>query len=187
MRPGSAFTALFSRPLIAQKSACVTATIYTPCRAFTTTKRLRSEPLRQTDEEVPKGDTKSREKVTGNGKTVDFTSPERDRMRRYDDLSRALSGMYSSAENQTVEKIPKTGPTAGRSLEVQHGDVARTMRRLDGILRINNVRNQFRTQRFHEKPSRKRKRLKREQHRKRFKKGIVHLVTLVQEMRAKGL
>lgn len=105
------------------------------------------------------------------------------------DLQSILSdrGPLFRGSDAADEVVPKTGPYVGRSLPVRNGEIVRTMKRLDYILRVNEVRKKEREQRFHEKASRKRKRLRSERHRKRFQKGIVRLVSLVKQMKHKGL
>lgn len=84
------------------------------------------------------------------------------------------------------EIIPKMGPTAGRSVLVT-GDVAQAFSRLGFIVRQNKVKSDSFMQRFHERPGLKRKRLKSQRHRKRFKEGFKKMVSIVQDMRRKGM
>ncbi|KAA8894934.1 hypothetical protein FN846DRAFT_894624 [Sphaerosporella brunnea] len=84
------------------------------------------------------------------------------------------------------QKPPKMGPTAGRSVVVQ-GDVAQAFMRLRSIISQNKVRQDFHYQKFHERPGLKRKRLRSERHRRRFKEGFKRMVALVMDMRKKGM
>ncbi|MCJ1370628.1 hypothetical protein MMC20_001841 [Loxospora ochrophaea] len=77
----------------------------------------------------------------------------------------------------------------GRSVEVKRGegrDLGRALRFLDIKLAANKVKTDFYRQRFHERPGLKRKRLKSERWRKRFKEGFRATVAKVQKMRRQG-
>lgn len=69
--------------------------------------------------------------------------------------------------------------TVGNSL-------TRAFRQVDRICQRNNVPRLFRSQRFYEKPSEKRSRVRSERHRARFRAGIVRLVNLAKNMRRWG-
>ncbi|CCX16401.1 hypothetical protein FPQ18DRAFT_16464 [Pyronema domesticum] len=83
-------------------------------------------------------------------------------------------------------KPPKMGPTAGRSVVVT-ADVAQAFMRLRSILSQNRVQKDVYSQRFHERPGLKRKRLASERHRRRFKEGFKRMVSIVMDMKAKGM
>lgn len=85
-----------------------------------------------------------------------------------------------------VSKVAPSGPFVafrGRTKEVVNGDITGAFRTLGQTLRVNNVAKDYRTQKFHEKPSNKRGRLARERHRRRFLSGVKRLVSLVKEQR----
>ena len=65
-------------------------------------------------------------------------------------------------------------------------DLGTAVRKLEIKCAYNNVRRDFIKQRFHERPGLKRKRLKRERWRKRFKEGFKAVVLKVKKMRKQG-
>lgn len=65
-------------------------------------------------------------------------------------------------------------------------DVARAFRVLGARLAQNNVRKDFQRQRFHERPGLKRKRLKSERWRKRFKEAFQGTVQRVVGLKRQG-
>ena len=80
----------------------------------------------------------------------------------------------------------RSRPSLGRSVDVGPTGVARALQVLAYQLRDNNVRNDQRRQRFHERPGLKRKRLKSERWRKRFMIAFKATLKKVNEMRSKG-
>jgi small subunit ribosomal protein MRP21 len=78
---------------------------------------------------------------------------------------------------------PSTGRTIERSGNV---DVARAFQMLGRACATNKVAKDFRRQLFHERPGLKRKRLKSERWRARFKVGFRATVQRVSELRAQG-
>ncbi|MCJ1283084.1 hypothetical protein MMC26_002411 [Xylographa opegraphella] len=77
----------------------------------------------------------------------------------------------------------------GRSEEVDPDrglDLGRALKKLETKCSYNNVRGDVARQRFHERPGLKRKRLKSERWRKRFKEGFRAVVAKVQDMRNRG-
>ena len=88
------------------------------------------------------------------------------------------------------EPLPvRLGPSLGRSVTVNNDkgvDVGRAFRTLDIACARNKVRADFNRQRFHERPGLKRKRLKSERWRKKFKEGFRGMVKMVTDMRKKG-
>ncbi|MCJ1314977.1 hypothetical protein MMC15_000291 [Xylographa vitiligo] len=77
----------------------------------------------------------------------------------------------------------------GRSEEVDPDrglDLGRALKKLEVKCSYNNVRGDVQRQRFHERPGLKRKRLKSERWRKRFKEGFQAVVAKVQDMRNRG-
>lgn len=107
-------------------------------------------------------------------------------------LSDVLARNKSFANNSPIPnalqlaKPPKMGPNAGRSVVVE-GDLAGAFMKLRTVLSKNKVRSDFQRQRFHERPGMKRKRLKAERHRKRFKLGFQKMVALALDMKKKGM
>ena len=86
-----------------------------------------------------------------------------------------------------AESELRIDPYMGRSVPVKPGyTLAAAIRRLDQKLQANRIRADMFKQRFHERPGLKRKRLKSERWRKRFKEGFVAMVQQVKEMRDKG-
>ena len=89
-----------------------------------------------------------------------------------------------------LEPAPfKLDSTVGRTIQVNSGvgiDVGRAFRMLDQRCALNSVRRDFQRQRFHERPGLKRKRLKSERWRKRFKEQFQQTVRTVVKMKAQG-
>lgn len=78
---------------------------------------------------------------------------------------------------------------SGRTLDVDPGkanDLGAKMRQLDGLVARNRIRNDFQKQRYHERGGMKRKRLKSERWRTRFKNEFRKTVLRVQALRKKG-
>lgn len=101
----------------------------------------------------------------------------------------------STREKQTtIPTVPlnklqgRTVPVALRGVAgLPTGDVLGAFRRLEGLLRRNNVRKEVKLNRFYEKPSTKRKRLKMEQNRKLFGDLVKRKLRLVMEMKSRGM
>ncbi|KAK3898669.1 hypothetical protein C8A05DRAFT_18791 [Staphylotrichum tortipilum] len=78
-------------------------------------------------------------------------------------------------------------PSTGRTVEVRGNvDFARSLRLLQSITAVNNLRNDVRLQRFHERPALKRKRKLRERWRARFRDGFAATKRRVFELKAQG-
>jgi ribosomal protein S21 len=96
------------------------------------------------------------------------------------------------ANLQPIEPAPLSiglGPTTGRSIEIGNGpntDLARCLRQLGGVVNREKIRLDSRNQRFYERPGLKRKRLRRERWRRKFKVGFGELLAKVQDMRRNG-
>lgn len=84
------------------------------------------------------------------------------------------------------KELPRTGPTAGRTVEVT-SDLSSALSRLRTIIAQNKLRVDQREQRFHVRPSLKRKRLKSLRHRRRFKDAFKRLVGIAMDMKRKGI
>lgn len=91
-----------------------------------------------------------------------------------------------------VPLFPRTirlNPSVGRSVEVDPArgiSLATGFARLEIMIGVNGVRRDFNKQRFHERPGLKRKRLKSERWRRRFKDGFTAIVDKVKTMRRQG-
>lgn len=89
----------------------------------------------------------------------------------------------------TEGPVPAVGPRLGKTIEIdlsKNRDVGKAFRMLNGLLTRENVRVDFRRQQFHERPGLKRKRLKSERHRRRFKVDFVRVVQRVQRLKNQG-
>ncbi|KAI0204803.1 hypothetical protein F4808DRAFT_412215 [Astrocystis sublimbata] len=82
-----------------------------------------------------------------------------------------------------LRMVPRTGRTIHVSGSV---DVARSFKMLAVQVSQNNTRRDSQTQRFHERPGLKRKRLKSERWQARFKKGFKATVSRVRQLTAQG-
>lgn len=79
-------------------------------------------------------------------------------------------------------------PSTGRTVYVSDPrNLSSSFRRLDFILRDNRVQKDANYQRYYEKPTLKRQRIRSEVHRARFKAGIQILVGTVKRMRSLGI
>lgn len=79
--------------------------------------------------------------------------------------------------------------STGRSVELDPNkgrDLVRGLSQLNSLIARNRVRADFQTQRFHERPGLKRKRLKSQRWRKRFKAGFKEVVGRVAALTKKG-
>ncbi|KAI9839205.1 MAG: hypothetical protein M1819_003198 [Sarea resinae] len=115
------------------------------------------------------------------------------------DTSRMLDPNASSQVSRNIfaSEPPKPpaappmrlGPSLGRTVQVNPGkgmDLGRSLRVLDINCNKNSVRTDASAQRFHERPGLRRKRLKSQRWRKKFKLGFQAMVSKVEEMRRKG-
>lgn len=83
----------------------------------------------------------------------------------------------------------KSSPSVGRTVEVNRSrsdGLSQAIRKMEISCHANNVRRDQMKQRFHERPGMRRKRLKSERWRARFKLGFQALVGKVQAMRRQG-
>lgn len=95
----------------------------------------------------------------------------------------------SAAPVQLPDPLPAYGPSVGRTVPVSGkmgSDVARAFRTLDIQCAKNRVRADFNRQRFHERGGLKRKRLRSERWRRRFKEGFRGMVRMVNQMKKQG-
>ena len=101
-------------------------------------------------------------------------------------LSSTSSLNSLSAKDGSTSPL-RLDPYMGRSVLVKETlPLAQAIRRLDYKLRENRVKSDMMYQRFHERAGLKRKRLKRERWRRRFKEGFRAMVAQVQRMRKQG-
>ncbi|RYP70674.1 hypothetical protein DL771_005278 [Monosporascus sp. 5C6A] len=101
------------------------------------------------------------------------------------ELSEVQKTKHSGPEipKPTMRLVPRLGRTVHVSMNV---DVARSFKILAIQVAQNRIRQDFQYQRFHERPGLKRKRLKSERWRKRFKKGFKETVRRVRELTKQG-
>ena len=107
-----------------------------------------------------------------------------------------MKGVMDMVQNGVSDSANKRGPPVrldayvGRSQEVDPRVAGKTLGRALAMLSIrlneNRVRQTAREQRFHERKGIKRKRLRSERWRKRFKEGFKGMVAKVRRMRAQG-
>ncbi|KAK6331076.1 hypothetical protein TWF718_003263 [Orbilia javanica] len=82
---------------------------------------------------------------------------------------------------------PRLGSTAGRSIGVRGGDVAGAFMQLRRVCNENQIARDANAQRFYERPGVKKKRLRRERFRRRFKESFKRMVSTVLEMKRQGI
>lgn len=110
----------------------------------------------------------------------------------FDDMAMPDSFNPASAlptTQQIEEKYPRLNPSYGRTitLDPKKGrDIARGLMMFNSMMARNKVKTDVRTQRFHERPGLKRKRLKSERWRARFKKAFEQTCARVTELKKKG-
>ncbi|KAL8831022.1 MAG: hypothetical protein Q9170_005472 [Blastenia crenularia] len=118
----------------------------------------------------------------GNISRAMFMPPARDSL-----IGQPPSVLFAEATRATA--TIKSRPSLGRTVLVmpERGmDLGRALRSLDINCNVNNVRKDAREQKYYERPGLKRKRLKGERWRKRFKVGFKAVVAKVKTMRRKG-
>ncbi|KAH9826159.1 37S ribosomal protein mrp21, mitochondrial [Teratosphaeria destructans] len=100
--------------------------------------------------------------------------------------TKRLSGPLTAPEKALPMKL---NASVGRTVRVDEEkgmDIARAFRSLDIAIARNNVKRDFSRQRFHERPGLKRKRLRSERWKKRFREGFRGAVSLVMRMKRQG-
>ena len=108
-----------------------------------------------------------------------------------DPTNRTASPAHSSTPQPLIlpDPLPAYGPSVGRTVEVNVNrgmDVGRAFRSLEINCARNKVRADFQRQRFHERPGLKRKRLRSERWRRRFREGFRGMVKMVSAMKKQG-
>ncbi|KAI0970626.1 hypothetical protein F4678DRAFT_435800 [Xylaria arbuscula] len=88
-----------------------------------------------------------------------------------------------TAPRAHLRMVPRTGRTVHVGTNV---DVARSFKLLAVQVGQNKLRRDFQLQRFHERPGKKRKRLRSERWQMRFKKGFKATISRVRELTAQG-
>ncbi|RYC59402.1 hypothetical protein CHU98_g6811 [Xylaria longipes] len=88
-----------------------------------------------------------------------------------------------AAPSAHLRMVPRTGRTVYVKNNV---DVARSFKLLAVQVSQNGLRRDFQLQRFHERPGKKRKRLRSERWRKRFQKGFKATISRVRELTTQG-
>lgn len=107
-------------------------------------------------------------------------------------LERALNVNHNPAPTELLAPpVPpvKLNSTVGRTIPVNENrnmDVGRAFRTLEMRCAQNNVKKDFMRQRFHERGGLKRKRLKSERWRRRFKESFRATIKLVQGLKKQG-
>lgn len=99
-----------------------------------------------------------------------------------------MSGQLPPDVNQQIP-YPTLNSSTGRSYAVDQSkgiDLAKAMQKLNSTLARNMVRSDFNKQRFHERPGLKRKRLKSQRWRRRFKAGFAYVTNRVEKLRKMG-
>ncbi|CAG8469312.1 2427_t:CDS:2 [Dentiscutata heterogama] len=94
--------------------------------------------------------------------------------------------MYTPSPSISRPEEGNRGPTAGRSIPVS-GNVMMCYRRLWSVLNNNKIRQEVRRNRYYEKPTIRRKRIRREISEARFKEAVRKKVWLILQMKARGL
>ena len=125
----------------------------------------------------------SRRKVSG-AIARDMQSPQ-----SVTGTSKAVASDISKTTRHRAVKTIKSRPSLGRTIEVDTArgrHLGRALKMLQVQCNINNVMRDHAAQRFYERPGLKRKRLKSERWRARFKAGFHAMVEKVKAMRRKG-
>ena len=90
------------------------------------------------------------------------------------------------AVEKTEPPPMRLGPRLGRTIKIDPNNPGKAFKQLDALCARNRIRADAAKQRFHERPGLKRKRLKSERYRRRFKIAFTATVARVKEMRRKG-
>lgn len=92
----------------------------------------------------------------------------------------------SLMEAPDVASLPRLGPSYGRTVAVYDGDLPGALRRMDIRVATNGIRKAFHSQKFHERPGLKRKRLASARWRVRFREGFKATVQTVKHLKKQG-
>ncbi|TGZ83145.1 hypothetical protein EX30DRAFT_394378 [Ascodesmis nigricans] len=120
-------------------------------------------------------------------RTPQSSGPRRSPLGSLGALGSQISAAPSMAPVPHIEqKLPKMGPSAGRSIMVTQG-LPQAFMKLNYVLRENNVKGMVKAAKEHERPGLKRKRLKRQRWRARFKEGFKRMVQTALKMKKMGM
>ncbi|KAI0541557.1 hypothetical protein GGR58DRAFT_456470 [Xylaria digitata] len=122
------------------------------------------------------------DKETENQEPADFSS-DLHGLDVSDVTTNKKSKPVASAPRPNLRLVPRTGRTVYVKKDV---DVARSFKLLAIQVGQNKLRQDFQLQRFHERPGKKRKRLKSVRWQSRFKKGFKATISRVRELTAQG-
>ncbi|KAL8991916.1 MAG: hypothetical protein Q9169_007538 [Polycauliona sp. 2 TL-2023] len=158
-------------------------------------------PNRSTPSNTYNGETSADmvERLRAESRRKDFAASEKERSRQ-GSLSRGMMMPPRTIDSRQQDMIHiqeatravatiKSRPSLGRTVEVmpERGlDLGRALRSLEINCAVNNVRGDAQTQRFHERPGAKRKRLHSVRWRRNFKIGFKAVVGKVKAMRRQG-
>ncbi|ROT42979.1 hypothetical protein SODALDRAFT_327141 [Sodiomyces alkalinus F11] len=124
------------------------------------------------------------EKAAATDHVYDATSDTFDLSKMIADESAAFMRTHYTDRPQTEMRLK---PVLGRTVKVTNNmDMAGALKQLDRVCKANRLYRYTQMQRFHERPGLKRKRLKSERWRARFKVGFVAAVKRVQELKKQG-
>lgn len=102
-----------------------------------------------------------------------------------EDLYRDVQALQTESVSEVKYRLR---PSIGRTVEIDKNkvDLARGLNMLNVRVRVNKVSQDVSRQRFHERPGLKRKRLRRERWRARFKDGFKATCKRVQDLARQG-
>lgn len=119
------------------------------------------------------------------GPLVDMMMTPRTLANVSEDVSAVIEKMVRPRAVRTIVSRPSLGRTI--ELNAAKGvDLGRALTRLGQLTRQNRIQQDRKSQRFYERPGLKRKRLRSERYRARFKAGFLATVEKVKAMRRKG-
>ncbi|KAK7539753.1 mitochondrial 37S ribosomal protein bS21m [Phyllosticta citribraziliensis] len=93
---------------------------------------------------------------------------------------------HSLMEPPDVDNLPRLGPSYGRTVAVYDTDLPGALRRMDMRVNSNGIRKAYHSQKFHERPGLKRKRLASARWRNRFMQGFKATVQTVKHLKRQG-
>ncbi|KAK8159811.1 hypothetical protein IWX90DRAFT_441381 [Phyllosticta citrichinensis] len=93
---------------------------------------------------------------------------------------------HSLMEPPDVDNLPRLGPSYGRTVAVYENDLPGALRRMDMRVNSNGIRKAYHSQKFHERPGLKRKRLASARWRNRFMHGFRATVQTVKHLKRQG-
>lgn len=104
----------------------------------------------------------------------------------FDSILASTSELRKPSDPKPLNFVP--GPHLGRTIDVEkyNGDVARAWRAFEANTVRMRVKSDFSSQKFHERPGLKRKRLHSQRWRRRFKEAFKGTVKMVVKMRKQG-